>query len=114
MNLESLEEVKRQLKAVWINIDELREKATSAEILAKHADRGYIEIYSELKNIKKDFSNIDMSHKELLKIGKDTNNTITKLKIDLYGKLNKNLKWTLMFILSLLTGYGAILFSVLK
>ena len=110
----NLEECERQLKAAWSNIDELKDKVINIEILAKHADRGYIEIYAELKNLKKDFKHVEKAHNELMKITKSTNDSFNHFKNDILVQLNKNLKWTLMFIISLLTVYGGLILLYFK
>jgi len=103
------EETSRQLKAMWLNLDNLKKTANESLILAKHADKGYIEIYTELKSLKSNFSRIEASNEKIKELSNKVPTLISNLEISLSSKLNSNVKWVISIVISFLAIIGFII-----
>jgi hypothetical protein len=101
-------EFKRQLKAVWANLDNLKKVSNESLILAKHADKGYVEIYTELKNLKINFERIENSNEKIEEMVNGVPGLISKLEVNLANKLTNNVRWVIGIIISFLAILGII------
>jgi len=95
-------ETQRQIDAVWKKLDDTSHTAAEALTLARHADKGFIELNSDVKSLQRDVAkqNIDINA-----LGNKFEDFIEKVQ----DKLANNLKWTIGFIFMLLSAYAAII-----
>jgi len=95
-------ETQRQIDAVWKKLDDTNHTAAEALTLARHADKGFIELNSDVKSLQRDVAkqNIDINA-----LGNKFEDFIEKVQ----DKLANNLKWTIGFIFMLLSAYAAII-----
>ncbi len=117
MNKDPIEEIKehsRQIKAIWTNVDDAKKEASEALILAKHADKGYIEAYAELRSLRKDMTKVEKAQEAMQRILNVIKFEVEEIKITFTDKLNNNLKWTLTFIFGILTAYGGLLLFIIN
>ncbi len=95
-------EAQRQFDALWKKLDCTTKIANEASILARHADKGFIELTSDVKIIQ---NNDDQQSNDINALGEKFGNFIEKVQ----EKLANNLKWTLAIIFMLLTAYSALI-----
>jgi hypothetical protein len=87
---------------LWKKSDETTKTANEALILARHADKGFIELTSDIKIIQ---SKVEQQNNDINSLGEKFGNFIDKVQ----EKLSNNLKWTIAIIFMLLTAYSALI-----
>jgi hypothetical protein len=90
------------MDALWKKLDETAKIANEASILARHADKGFVELHSDMKTAKEKIS--DQSD-DINALGKKFDDFINRVQ----EKLTNNLKSTIGFIFMLLTVYAALI-----
>ncbi len=95
-------ETQRQFDALWKKVDDTAKTANEAVILARHADKGFIELTSEMKIVQ---NNVEQQNNDINALGEKFGNFIDKVQ----EKLANNLKWTIAIIFMLLTAYSALI-----
>jgi hypothetical protein len=95
-------EIQRQLDALWKKSDETTKTANEALILARHADKGFIELNSDAKATQ---NQVEKQSKDINALGEKFGDFIDKVQ----ERLTNNLKWTIGFIFMLLTVYAALI-----
>lgn len=95
-------EIQRQLDALWKKLDDAIKMANEASILARHADKGFVELNSDMKTVQ---GQIEKQNKDINALGGKFENFIDKVQ----EKLANNLKWTIAIIFMLLTAYSALI-----
>lgn len=94
--------MQRQLDALWKKLDDTTKIANEASILARHADKGFIELNSDMKTVQ---NKIEQQNNDINSLGEKFGNFIDKVQ----EKLANNLKWTIAIIFMLLTAYSALI-----
>ncbi len=100
-------ETQRQISAIWKKVDAVESTAREGLILAKHADKGYIESYSELKSLRADQNDM----KKVLNVVRVE---VGNLEVSFTDKLSSNLRWILFFIFGLLGVYSGLIIFILN
>lgn len=95
-------ETQRQLDALWKKSDETTKTANEALILARHADKGFIELNSDAKATQ---NQVERQNNDINALGEKFGKFIEKVQ----EKLSNNLKWTIAIIFMLLTAYSALI-----
>jgi hypothetical protein len=95
-------ETQRQFEALWKKLDETSKVASEATILSRHADKGFIELSIDMKNLK---GQVERQNNDINSLGEKFDNFIEKVQ----EKLGNNLKWTIAIIFMLLTAYSALI-----
>lgn len=95
-------ETQRQFEALWKKLDDTSKIAGEATILSRHADKGFIELSIDMKNLK---GQVERQNNDINSLGEKFDNFIEKVQ----EKLGNNLKWTVAIIFMLLTAYSALI-----
>lgn len=90
------------MDALWKKSDETTKTANEALILARHADKGFIEHTSDMKTMQKQ---VEQQNTDINALGAKFESFIDKVQ----EKLVNNLKWTIAIIFMLLTTYSALI-----
>lgn len=90
------------MDALWKKSDETTKTANEALILARHADKGFIEHTSDMKTMQKQ---VEQQNTDINALGAKFESFIDKVQ----EKLANNLKWVVGFIFMLLTAYSALI-----
>jgi hypothetical protein len=99
-------EEQRQIDAIWKKLDDTSSTANEALTLARHADKGYVELHGVVKNMKDD---IEKQNSDINALGGKFEKFIEKVQ----EKLTNNLKWIIGFIFMLLTAYTTFIIIIL-
>jgi len=99
-------EIERQFDAIWKKLDETHKLASQASSLAQHADKGFIELNSEMKTVRQ---TIEQQNKDINGLGSKFEEFTEKIR----DKLTKNLAWTIGIIFALLTLYSGLIILVI-
>ena len=83
-------------------MDETNKIANEASILARHADKGFIELNSDMKAVQ---NRVEQQNNDINALGEKISSFIDKVQ----EKLSNNLKWTIAIIFMLLTAYSALI-----
>jgi hypothetical protein len=83
-------------------LDETSKTANEALILARHADKGLIELTSDVKIVQ---NKVEQQNTDINALGEKISSFIDKVQ----EKLSNNLKWTIAIIFMLLTAYSALM-----
>jgi hypothetical protein len=83
-------------------LDETTKTANEAAILSRHADKGFIELNSDMKTVQ---GQVELQNNDINALGEKFGNFIDKVQ----EKLSNNLKWTIAVIFMLLTAYSALI-----
>ena len=95
-------ETERQFEALWKRLDETSKIAGEATTLSRHADKGFIELSIDMKNLK---GQVELQNNDINSLGEKFGKFIDKVQ----EKLGNNLKWTVAIIFMLLTAYSALI-----
>jgi len=99
-------EAQRQIEALWKKLDETSKVSNESKTLARHADRGFIELTGDMKDVNRQLTqqNIDING-----LGKKFGEFSDQVR----EKLTNNLKWTIGFIFLILTSFtGLIILTI--
>ncbi len=88
-------------------MDDTTKTANEAVILSRHADKGFIELNSDMKAVE---NKVEQQNNDINALGEKIGNFIDKVQ----EKLSNNLKWTLAIIFMLLTAYSALIILVIN
>ena len=99
-------EIQRQFDAIWKKLDDTAKIANEASVLSRHADKGFIEMSSDMKTIQ---GKVEQQNTDINNLGRKFEGFTEKTQ----RKLESNLKWTIGFIFALLTLYGGLIILVI-
>lgn len=99
-------ETQRQFEAVWRRLDDTAKKSEEALTLARHADKGFVEISSEMKTVRQ---TIEQQNKDINGLGSKFEAFTEKIR----DKLTKNMLWTIGILFALLTLYSGLIILVI-